>query len=372
MSPENIMLALPTLITMTLGAHIFSAFISKEPIRSLFIAWVELSLRLPFSAYYQLMTCHGFLDRLRIIAPTEAVSVFSIAPQLREVHCDDLRNACNFFAFPQDRVGRFSSRVDSKEDLASLTLLPTVKDLSLHCYVDSYPQDLYAQWTAQVTSLHMHQHVNGPQALARLYSALNLPSLVYLHFHFENYTQGYDLPIVSDSNRHTVTTLELTGHLKIEQGIHSIYDFLRSFPNLRRLILRIKDVPASLYVLLTYHAQPNLCDHLNMLPRLEILKLPIANISINNIFQRFVEMVRSRSVTRYGRDDHQPGDPLTCARLKEVQVGFGRVVVGRYMVWRNNPGPCARLDEAIADGLVLRDREAVSRGWVGGQLVSEE
>ncbi len=53
-------------------------------------------------------------------------------------------------------------------------------------------------------------------------------------------------------------------------------------------------------------------------------------------------------------------------------MGFGRVVVGRYMVWRNNPGPCVRLDEAIADGLVLRDREAVSGGRVGGQLVSEE
>ncbi len=221
-----------------------------------------------------------------------------------------------------------------------------------------------------VTSLHMHQHVKGPQALARLFSDLNLPSLNYLHFHFENDAQGYDLPIVSDSNRHTVTTLELSGHLKIEQGRHSIYDFLRSFHNLRRLILRIKDVPASLYVLLTYHAQGNRCNHinhLNMLPRLEILELPIANIIINNIYKRFVEMVRSRSVTRYGRDDHRPGDSLTCSRLKEVQVGFGQVVVGLY------PGHSARLDEAITDGLVLRDREAVSRGRVGGQLaISEE
>ncbi|KAK0215941.1 hypothetical protein EDD85DRAFT_439197 [Armillaria nabsnona] len=253
------------------------------PLLSTSSAWVELSLRLPFSAYHQLATCHGFLDRLQflrlsvkdhanvnaIIAPTEVVSVFSIAPQLREVRCDNLHNARNFFVFPPDGVERFSSRVDSKEDLTSLTPLPNVKDLSLHCYVDSFPQDLYAQWTAQgpslirpnayrtldsVTSLHMHQHVNGPQALARLYSALNLPSLSYLHFHFENYAQGYDLPVVSDSNRHTVTTLELTGRLEIEQGIHSIYDFLRSFPNLRRLILRIKEVPASLCVLLTYHA----------------------------------------------------------------------------------------------------------------------
>ncbi|KAK0219030.1 hypothetical protein IW262DRAFT_1073189 [Armillaria fumosa] len=35
--PENIMLALPILIATTLGAHIFSAFISKEPVRSLFM-----------------------------------------------------------------------------------------------------------------------------------------------------------------------------------------------------------------------------------------------------------------------------------------------------------------------------------------------
>ncbi|PBK81233.1 hypothetical protein ARMGADRAFT_813384 [Armillaria gallica] len=110
------------------------------PLLSTSSAWVELSLRLPFSAYHQLVTCHGFLDRLRflrlsvndhanfngIIAPTEAVSVFSIAPQLREVRCDDLHNARNFFAFPPDGVERFSSRADSKEDLASLMLLPNI------------------------------------------------------------------------------------------------------------------------------------------------------------------------------------------------------------------------------------------------------
>ncbi len=164
------------------------------PLLSTSSAWVELSLGLPFSAYHQLATCHGFLDRLQflrlsvkdhanfdgIIAPTEAVSAFSIAPQLREVRCDDLRNARNFFAFPPDGVEIFSSRADSKEDLASLTLLPTVKDLSLHCYVDSFPQDLYAQWTAQgpslicpnpyltldsVTSLHISPVLTAPPLL---------------------------------------------------------------------------------------------------------------------------------------------------------------------------------------------------------------
>ncbi|KAK0457569.1 uncharacterized protein EV420DRAFT_1643906 [Desarmillaria tabescens] len=141
MSLKNIILALPTLITIMLRAHIFSAFISKEPIRFPFTAWVELSLLLPLSAYHQIVTCHRFLDRLQflqlsvndhpnfsgIVALTEAISVFSIAPQLREVRCEDLHNACNFFVFPPNHVKIFSSRVDHKEVLASLAVMDLLK-----------------------------------------------------------------------------------------------------------------------------------------------------------------------------------------------------------------------------------------------------